>query len=70
MKLYVVAFTETVSFVDVRDEAKKVDPLCVVTVVEEGKSYEFQDELPAQCVADMFGGEVNVIEYDIKELLP
>ena len=65
MKLYVVTLPTPTSFVDVRTAAKKVDPQCVVTVAEKNKSYEFQDSIPADEVAEKFNGTVDIIEFNI-----
>lgn len=69
MKLYVVHLPVSRPFSEVRDNAKRVSPYCMVTVVNEGRSFEFQDELAAKEVARVFDGKIDIIEYDVKSLM-
>lgn len=68
MKLYVVTLKEPKAYIEVRDIAKKVDSLCIITVVEKGLSYEFQSQKAAEAVAKVFDGEIEIISYDIKTI--
>lgn len=68
MKLYVVTLPETRTFVEVRTVAKKVDPYGVITVVNEGRSFEFQNKIGADEVVRVFDGQTEIIEYDVKKL--
>lgn len=69
MKLYVVHLPGVHTFVEVRETSKKVDPYGVVTMVNEGRSFEFQNKIGAEEVSRVFGGQVDVIEYNIKEIM-
>lgn len=69
MKLYVVHLPGVHSYVEVRDAAKKVDPYGIITVVNEGRSFEFQNKIGADEVARIFEGKIDVIEYDVKDLM-
>lgn len=68
MKLYVVHLPGTHTYAEVRDSAKKVDPYGIITVVNEGRSFEFQNKIGADEVARVFGGKIDTIEYDVSKL--
>ena len=69
MKLYVVRPQERKTYLEVRDVAKKVDPYCIITVVESGQAFEFQSKLAADEVVRVMGGSMDTIEYDIRDLM-
>ena len=68
MKLYVVSLPGIRTFPEVRDVAKKVDPYGIITVVNEGRSFEFQNKIGADEVARVFEGVVEVVEFDVTSL--
>jgi hypothetical protein len=69
MKLFKVTLPKEVSFVDVRETAKKVDPYVIVTVVAKDRIYEVQDKLVADELVRVYNGKVELIEYDVRDLL-
>ena len=68
MKLYVVNLPIVRTFPEVRDAAKKVDPYCIITKVDE-RTFEFQSKIGADEVARVFDGVIEIIEYDVKKLM-
>lgn len=68
MKLYVVTLPIVHEYAEIRDAAKSVDPYGIVTVVESGRKFEFQNKLGADEVSRRFDGLVETIEYNIKDL--
>ena len=68
MKLYVVHVPGVRTYAEIRDASKWVDPYGVITVVNEGRSFEFENKIGADEVARVFDGQVDVIEYDINKL--
>lgn len=69
MKLYIVNLEKPVPYIKVREVAKKIEPLATVNVVEKDKIYEFQSKVVAIEVATVFDGEIDIIEYDITDIL-
>lgn len=68
MKLYTVSFSSPISYSEVREEARKVDPNCMITVVESNVEYEFQSEKAANHVANVLDGKIRIIEYNANDL--
>ena len=68
MKLYVVKFKEPKTYIEIRDVAKRVDSLCMITKNPDG-DYEFQSEKAAKAVTEAFDCEMSVIEYKIRDVI-
>ena len=70
MKLYNVKLPTIEPFDKVRSVVKKVDAFAVVSVDNnDAFSFSFQSKVAADEVARVFGGAIDVIEYDITKLL-
>jgi len=63
MKLYIVRLPNPVNYGEIRAVAEKVDPISIITMIEDSKVYEFHDEMGARKVAKVFGGNLETIEY-------
>lgn len=69
MKLYVVILPEEISFAEIKIAAQKVDPVCLITPIEENISYEFQDKEAAEEVARKFNGKLNIIDFNMRKII-
>lgn len=71
MKLYIVDFEKEQDFMAVKAAAKIGDLGAVVYMNEDSafKTFEFQSKAAADSVVKIIGGELRVIDYNIKDIL-
>ena len=70
MKLYNVVFDEPQSYMAVKNAAYIGDKKAMVTINESTgqKVYEVQSKAAAEAIVATLGGELRVIDYDVKSI--